>query len=134
MNIEGLEKTKAAILAKPVNFDMSTFFDHRSEQALETECGTTACIAGFAITVLQGFETVERARLHDRLQASLTASRAANLLGLTYEQSGRLFDEGEWPTKFYDDYIHAVETDDYTGMARTAAARIDHFIATEGKE
>lgn len=43
MNTELLLKVKAAILAEPESFDMCAYFRREED---ESECGTTACIAG----------------------------------------------------------------------------------------
>jgi len=51
-------------------------------------------------------------------------------LDITYEQGQRLFYVSAWPNKFGDKFQDSGKKQD----ARIAAARIEHFIRTKGKE
>lgn len=76
-------------------------------------------------------------------------SRGKNVLGLTPKQATRLFYAEEWPNTFqpnnhmFDEscgtYGSWVSNPNYTPSrtkkyAKLVAARIDHFIATDGRE
>lgn len=56
---------------------------------------------------------------------------AVEKLGLEWQESERLFYTEEWPEQFGEFYDRA---SDKEKQAELAAARIDHFIATKGKE
>ena len=114
MNIDLLLKVKEQILKQPELFDMSRWF-------LPTECGTAACIAGWA-WLLSGRE--EREFSGDR-------TRMVPQLDLTAEQERSLFHVCDWPRIFAGHYKSA-RTPAY--RARIGAERIDHFIATNGDE
>lgn len=114
MNVELLGKIKDLILAEPEKLNM----DHWTPVE---RCGTACCIAGWAC-VLGGVT---------RTRAIYTADTARELLGLNFEDSQRLFFPDGWPKQFTpeeDDFEYNVIT------AEQAANRIDHFIATEGRE
>ena len=113
MNVELLEKVKAAILKDPGSFNMSDW-----------DCGTTACIAGHVMR-LNGQS------MHCSL---INSGHVARLLGLDKLQAEALFYVGGWPTKFQEAYGKASDRQDNVRMAAVAAERIDHFIKTKGRE
>lgn len=113
MNVELLRKIAAVIQEKPDEFDMKDF------NASLHDCGTTHCIGGWA-AVLSGVTNTDAARKN---------------LGLDKDQWDRLCyvdadNEygGCWPTKFWG------EDDPWKPTPQQAAARIEHFIATEGRQ
>ncbi len=109
MNIKLLEKIKLAIRAYPNQFDMSNWFD-------KNECGTTACIAGWAVALNKNLP------LNQAEDACIACEREAmKALGLTFDEGQRLFYLGKWPPQFVYD-------------SRNAVARIEHFIQTNGAE
>lgn len=139
MNVELLEKVKAAILAEPKAFDMGTWhritsphlgYSHWGDTLCDSldeysseivlGCNTTHCIAGWAEVI-----AAADGRVFDSLDTEHNAKR---LLGLDYTQARRLFYADEWPFPFDRDYKYAAK------RAKIAAARIDHFIATNGEE
>lgn len=114
MNVELLRKIAAVIQEKPAEFDMLNF-------TAITECGTSHCIGGWA--------------------EKLTGMPMRKALGIDYDQAQRLFyiegdyeddDSGEeiggWPHQF-----RGVDNE-WKPTPAQAAARIEHFIATEGRE
>lgn len=124
MNVALLEKIAEVIVEQPDNFDMGDW-----------HCDSSHCIGGWA-------------QLLSGLPQTKDASNMADLLGLEFEperledegpdlhahdncESGRLFYEGNWPSKFR---YYGSEEYDSADVARVAAARIRHFIATEGRE
>lgn len=123
MNTELLLKVKAAILAEPLKFDMCWWF----LESDDSPCGTAACIAGHAVAIDQKFKTLKRGlKMNDEVE-----SLAKNALMLTEVQSFRLFGVGYWPPEFEQKYFVANTPQE---MAKVAADRIDHFIATDGEE
>jgi hypothetical protein len=112
-------------------------------------CATTGCIAGIALLLTE--HTFEddwmRLSIGSEQQASDVIQAAAAVeLGLNIAQSRRLFFSHEWPEPFKSDILLSlVVSEDYDDgddpfitdwelHASTTAARIDHFIATEGAE
>jgi len=138
MNTKLLLRVKRAILRHPKQFDMSRWFFYVGADV--PRCGTTACIAGWALT-LDGKTTP--LKMAKRLYKKLTGgelreggamggiynndieSRAAKALGLTEHQARWLFHVHNWPREFQNGVNPSPEL---------AAQRIDHFIATEGRE
>lgn len=110
MNIELLNRIKAKILEEPENLKMDVF-----------HCGSAHCIGGLA-QVLSGAEILNGKNWEP----------ATNLLGLTMPESDRLFELTYWPDKFLKDYEDNIDDKQY--LAKITAERIDHFIATEGRE
>lgn len=135
MNVELLQQIKARILAEPDAFRMDTW-----------SCGTAHCIAGWACALVG--DPVD-ATAHSLPMYQTTASGryppevAAEALELgPYVRddiclSDSLFMDSEWPDEFLDAFVEV--EDIHTPEARRqraeiAAARIDHFIATNGAE
>jgi hypothetical protein len=75
------------------------------------DCGTAACIQGWALRFTGGF--IDN----------------SNPLKLTPEEMKRLFYRNNWPVRF-----HPAPPCTEKSLAKQAAARIDHFIATDGAE
>lgn len=149
INIPLLRKIQKQILKEPKQFDMTNwftqteskmrksgdrFFTEISQHSRIPNCGTAACIAGWAVAI------------NNRLnpdQASAWASSehknglyfvgyAAELLGLDDDQGDRLFYEGNWPEEFKFEMGKAYGK--ASKQAKVACARIDHFIKTNGEE
>ena len=131
INKELLLQVRDRILAEPANFDMRCYAAPR-----EDGCGTTACIAGWAIALHGGLDL---GTLLERVDSnSLPELTAACALGITFgaseSQATSLFHERCWPWKFRVNYLRARECGDDNQRARAAADRINHFIQTEGAE
>lgn len=133
MNVKLLRRVKRHILLHPDEFLMRAFIvirdirpyfyaDDRASRIKFAECNTAACIAGR--TVLLGDGKEPRRYLDIPLRAAL-------LLELKSGEGFRLFLTHYWPSKFHDAY-DAAKTQ--RTRAKVAAARIDHFILTEGRE
>lgn len=127
MNTELLLKVKTAILADPEKFDMESFYDVNAD----TACGTTACICGHAIFEAGRIDSLEAGYGREGYSDE---DEGGELLGLTNPTARRLFYCKRWPDYFYDRYVNARFDEDRSEMAKVAAERIDHFIATEGNE
>lgn len=109
MNIPLLRQIQEKILTLPELFDMN-YFEHKNE------CGTTFCISGWA-EKLSGIESEEG------------VDPGAVALGIDDRESFRLFYYSEWPSQFQGE-----DGDDWTPTPQQAVDRIEHFIATEGRE
>lgn len=116
MNVELLRKIAAVIQDKPAEFNVE-FWHARGPNYWgkltkeTTTCGTTHCIAGWA-HVLSG-----------QFPRSATMNAAPKILGLSNGQAFKLFHAENWPEEFCDPVT-----------AESAAARIEHFIKTDGAE
>ena len=123
MNIELLERVKEAILANPQHFDMSCWGNLEKNNGGFT-CNSAACIAGWAVFLEKGI----------MLDNQDVESEAQRLLRLYDGEAYQLFYDSNWPDEFEDRYRDAAWADNYAEIARAAAARIDRFLATGGKE
>ena len=139
MNVELLKKVKQQILEEPnrlsmhieITQDEEEFYDvldgYTKEKvdepnvALHPPCGTTACIAGWAV-ILSHPELKPK----DVWRNYTISSEAAWLLEITYPQMSKLYYTYNWPVQFRE----AFKTTDIKKRAEVAAARIDHFIET----
>jgi hypothetical protein len=131
INVELLRQVQNAIVKHAAHFNMGTWgYGAKKrhimhDESSESECGTTACIAGFIVL------------LHDGKVGYGVAGRAAKLLGLDYDvwndelNGNKLFHLSNWPTKFCRRYLQAKRN---LTRARVAAERIEHFIQTNGAE
>lgn len=133
VNIPMLKKVRAAILKRPRQFEMRSYFatnlyfGFMTEPKVPSHCGTAACIAGWALHLESDNTTLSQTAKHDcRLGPWEAAKR---LLRINGEEACRLFDVGMWPRTFYVGYSVDPKT-----RAKAAAARINHFIKTKGKE
>lgn len=136
MNVELLKKvaTKLRRMRHKKHFNMRTW-------ARKTECGTTACIAGHALIDAgykvksekgPGWKPAKFFAPDGREVEPEAAGR--KLLGLTARQAARLFDDTEWPDQFKYDGSFDLGFKAIYNDPKVAAARIDHFIKTNGKE
>lgn len=137
INVRLLRAIQRQIAKEPEQFCMSSWF--LKNDAIPN-CGTSACIAGWAVTVSQKTNPLRAAksmcpRFEERdvlvgLANDRVAPKARRLLGLSLMQGELLFYKENWPEQFcYDSWgITAKE------RALLAIARIDHFIATNGEE
>ena len=128
MNIELLRKIRSSILENPQNFDMSTWFDSedgcdenligRGEScAVLDQCGTTGCIAGWALHLTKSINT-----------GNTFWEQAQKILELSKNQAENLFYVNNWPDKYRDAYNDEAGGDE----AKITARRITAFIASNG--
>jgi hypothetical protein len=152
MNVELLEKVKQHILEEPRRYNQQHWIGVGETEIRKRfgkvgdlpPCGTMACIAGWTC-ILAGVDL-------KGVDLFSISDKAEELLGINCIQADRLFssvaedalvdeemdeDEyqeyfsGDWPYGFAKDYVLAKTAED---RAKVAVARIDHFIATDGKE
>lgn len=136
MNTELLLEIKDHILVEPTRLMMDDFIS-RGEPGEEfyadngtqiyPACGTVGCIAGWACILSLN---------ENELKHIDPEYKGAELLGLDCDSgfstnSARLFFTSCWPKSLMEDYEQAGSVSE---RANIAAKRIDHFIATEGRE
>jgi hypothetical protein len=141
MNIKLLKRIIRKIRQEPKQFDMDTFFFKRRRGV--PNCGTTACIAGWAIALNKRLKPINAARTLDPSFASdgegvLTLEcprnpekHGAKALKLELEDAKRLFYTENWPCEFRQDHQNA-ETP--RAKVNVTIERIKHFIKTRGEE
>ena len=131
INVKLLRKIAKHITEEPRRFIMRSFVytadswgdRFRGDDGLEhkfAECGTAACIGGWAVILSQGTQYMGEYR-----------HRAISLLGLEGMNEDRLFEVSQWPSRFEKRYRTAKTQ---RQRAKVAAERIEHFIATKGVE
>lgn len=133
MNVKLLRKVQKHILEEPKRLQMWTYVKLKGHVGSNTgedeitrpwaKCGTAACIAGWACVLKHG-------EIKARGLGALAHGNAAELLELNSEQANRLFLPDEWPEEFNKGF----RDDGRKKTAEVAAARIDHFIKTKGRE
>lgn len=137
MNLHGIDTASRlreickAITEHADQFLMGDFFDHLLDGAGAVGgCGTAACIAGWGCHLFLTREsTLAKTKSKWSLQFYVLDVRRA--IGLTAVESDGLFHLGYWPEQFRCRYNYAKAP---TARAAIAVARVEHFIATEGKE
>ena len=117
MNVRLLRRIAKVIQEKPDQLDMR-WLHTKDDEAADIGCATAHCICGWG-AVLLGLEDIG------------TGSSAGNTFGLDWDQQCRLFFVHGWPVKFGRPYAKS-KTPKY--KAGVAAARIEHFIKTKGRE
>jgi hypothetical protein len=109
-------------------------------------CGTAACIAGWAETLMK-FDTRKKSKKRARPSEmeSISSVLLAEKLGFDVYMNNRLFYVRSWPQQFQSKIPSASKTNcvdigrRFDSLppeirAKIAAERIDHFLATDGKE
>lgn len=124
MNVKLLRKVKRHILEEPKRFVMSTVNTH-GEPGTPTglggmfpRCGSAACICGWVCS------------LSGKPWSNAYYETARKLLGIPLSTAEKLFDPGSWPSEFEG----GLTDDGKLKTAKVAAARIEHFIKTDGRE
>jgi hypothetical protein len=122
-------KVRDHILAEPRRFRMERYVANPGYYGLEGDtappCGTVACIAGWAVALVDGMDAITAPGAYDHI-----AERAEELLGLSDDEGWalwRVFFHTEWPARFRRRYESAKRQG---ARARAAADYIDHIIAT----
>lgn len=131
-----LKKVAEHIKEEPRRLDMEKWTDVVDPVYADSPpCGTVGCIAGWAC-MLNGDKPTPGGG-----SQIYFFSRGQELLGLTKDQADRLFtapalafewkSAPTWPKKFARRYEKAKTP---KGRASATLARIEHFIATKGRE
>lgn len=132
MNVKLLQKVKRAILKAPTQFEMAWWFQaslaYKCWRRKIRGCGTAACIAGWVLHVSGRSKTVQATAE----KTFNTMDKASGLLKLADDmEASRLFGLRYWPSQFRAGYESSACP---AKRARIAAARINHFIKTKGRE
>lgn len=115
MNRELFEQIRDEIAAYPEHLRMEQYLSGGNpEQVAKHECGTAACICGWAIAL-----TGTKIRWTDDFH-----SIGISLLGLTDAEGDKVFEVSEWPMPFVRDYKNASRRD----KAFVAVAYINHIL------
>lgn len=121
MNVELLRRVQKQILDEPRQFDMDGWFTQSIWRGKAIpNCGTAACIGGWAIALSKRMTPSEASLSTTRIEE--TASR---ILDLTYGEAKRLFMFARWPLQFQIQPSNNV---------KQAVDRIEHFIVTHGND
>jgi hypothetical protein len=118
MNIPLLRQIQAQIVQHPETFAIENW-----------ECGTTACIAGWACRLTR--KPIPLSNEEGDFYSALT--HAYNVLEVDTATGMRLFHISNWPHSFQLAY-RETNYADRKAKAKITVARIDHFIATGGAE
>lgn len=143
INYPLLRQIRDEILKRPKQFEMSTWF---SKDPGAPMCVTTACIAGWAVTIdkskpecispLVGAKSISPKFGNglDYLSGNVAHKmqrRGRQLLGLNSSQANGLFMVSGWPDRFRRSHVSTASQE---GRAKIAADRIDFFIKTKGTD
>lgn len=127
MNKLLLRQVAKAIKKHPRQFAMGAYFDSELDNlAPAGGCGTAACIAGWAIHLSKGKDT-----LRETADLPHGGETAMELLDINMEQRNRLFYLVNWPEDILGEYHKAKSA---KRMAEIAVARINRFIRTNGRQ
>lgn len=137
LNEELLRRVQEHIKAQPERFGMNFYFRtpepvHLKEPEFSKVCGSAACIAGRAVILAEEWGDFLAGQFDDTPPGVMNI--AANLLGISSLQAWSLFHLSEWPEQFALRYQQATEAGNKDLAAQVACERIEHFIATEGRE
>jgi hypothetical protein len=123
LNVALLERVKALIQHHPAMLQMEVW-----------HCGTTACIAGWAVRL----KSFSDPGFYVSSFIEPTKIKACRILGITAEESKSLFMVANWPTKLRSEYSEAIEDYEFSctitkrqflkRKAEVACKAIDAFI------
>jgi hypothetical protein len=122
MNVELLRKVQAHVLEEPKRVWMNDWIVFGPDYAglKRPECDTVGCIGGW------GWLLSGHTGYPDNVDGYL------EVFDITFHEGKRLFHIGHWPDRFKDKLSEfRWQTQEY---AQAVSDRIDHFIATEGRE
>ena len=129
MNIELLEKVKQQILSEPSQFNMMFF-----------SCDGVRCILGWANELYDIVDDIMLGKVDssqvEKYKAGGIVIQACYALDIHLDQCYKIGVVERWPDTFkyayknVDGHIEVLQR----LRAKIAAERIDHFIATEGRE
>lgn len=135
MNKKLLKRIQRHLSKPEVPVEMMIFVGEETENGAPVRfkkdfCNTARCIGEDALLLENQLEVKRLDGYSDILVKghpnSSIYSAAKKLLRLTTNQASRLFNYDMWPEAFRVDY--------QASRNRATAARIDHFIATDGRE
>ncbi len=140
LTVERLRKVEELICEEPKRMHMGSWVVDDLEDILNQElippCHTVACIAGWSLVqerIDNGYQflATDRHRL-DGISHGSIQIHALKYLQLTEEEGDSLFFGANWPGQFKVNLYYAKpQTPEYAAIV---IERIEHFIATGGKE
>lgn len=130
--IKLLRQVKRKILAEPRQFQMGVFFsDFINTDRTIPNCGTAACIGGWAIALSKKLNPANADHFVYCESRAAAFDLARSTLGITIPQSIALFRADMWPQPFAKPpNVDFDSTDSPAHNAKLAARRIEHFIKT----
>lgn len=137
MNKELLLKVKDQILKEPKQFFMGSWFSTQFDASKPIwpvpNCGTSACIAGWAVA-LNAKKNPNLMAEHYNATHDSIESDAMQALEISYQDAQDLFFASYWPMDLRDRYQEMEYKDNAPEeLAKIAAERIDRFIAETEK-
>lgn len=129
MNVKRMHRLADVVEIKHKLFNMADWVSTYERFEDGTECGTTACLAGFAVAEFHPHEWRTYKAAFKALMATNNkvpdnghiVEAARELLDLTKDQAERLF-KWSWPYEYQEVYTYAKFTNDTKGMAKAAAS------------
>lgn len=132
INVKLFRQIKKRILDEPRQFDMSMFFNTDPYMDIPN-CGTAACIAGWAITLSKTPDKKPSTASHAYHYSGDILDGACKELGISPSQGERLFFDLHWPRPYGTEFREQSKQSNKTGQAKVAARFIDEIIKTNGK-
>jgi hypothetical protein len=129
MNEPLLNQITECILADPSQFNMANW----QIPSEDSSCGTTGCIAGWAVWLAMPSERDYKKNLSAILPCDFEPT-AQEVLGITWRQGIDLFYVSNWPEEFQYEYFNIKYDDKLTvkqrqrRLAKVTARRIQFFI------
>jgi hypothetical protein len=123
--IKKLRAIQEKIGAEPTQFVMEQIFDSLLPGIEIANCGTAACIAGWAIVLAEGTSPKQASYTYNINQIVVSAQTE---LELSMDQARRLFYFAGWPARYKRNREEGTAK-----FARQAIRRIDYFIKTNGR-
>ena len=135
MNVQLLEQVRDHIVEEPRRLDMGHWLRESDEDDSNAPaCGTTGCIAGWAVTIAKFGTDPKAARSAWEGEQIALISVAEEELQISDAEAEKLFYVTYWPRLLKEGYFDAEHRVDHQAMAQITAERIDHFIGTGGLE
>ena len=138
MNVDRLLAVREMILRYPENFDVLGWSNGTvvADKHAAPACGTTACIAGWALAMRDGAFNEAMYFVNDKNDVDFydnllnLKQEAADYLGIDVESADKLFVGHFWDEDLKTSYL---KEKDPKIRADIAAARIDRYILSAGQ-
>jgi hypothetical protein len=130
--VQRLRKISAFILKQPKRFNIKEGLVNSYEAVGQLEqppCGTACCYAGAGYIIGKNLRNINK--LYVQWRTVQEYSQEFLGFGTDWEMRDRLFYEQNWPVFYQQAYTQSKSAKE---RAFVGAARIEHFIATNGDE